>query len=62
MEALHLSQANAVTTPVVKENDRYGQLGEEICSWESMRMDSAKQQPSGETFRERKKHGCTEAQ
>ena len=52
VDALPLSQAKTVRTPVVKDTDRHAQLGEENCSWESMQMDSAKQWPSGEQLSE----------
>ena len=30
-----------MTTPVMMEEDRNVQLGDEICSWESMKMDAS---------------------
>ena len=41
------TQAKAVTTPVMKENIKVAQLGDEICSWESMQLDAVKQEQGG---------------
>ena len=45
-------KTKSVATPAVKENDKDAQLGEENCSWRSMQMDTAKQEPSGDEMSE----------